>query len=107
MVSWARAMPLTSKAAETATANKGLSMRKTPGRDAVGNRWGELVDQATSSLDWMRATPALAICAQAAFSEPFRSMPRQASSITAALKPALQASSAVHETQKSVARPHT
>ena len=68
---------------------------------------GERFDQAIRSLDWMRVTPALAICAQAAFSEPLRSMPRQASSITAALKPALRASSAVHETQKSVDRPHT
>ncbi len=62
---------------------------------------------ATMSLDWMRLTPALAILSQAALSEPLRSMPRQASSITAALKPALRASSAVQATQKSVARPQT
>jgi hypothetical protein len=49
----------------------------------------------------------LVICAQAACSEPLRSMPRVASSITEALKPALRASSAVQATQKSVARPQT
>ena len=52
-----------------------------------------------------RRTPAFAIAFQAASSEPLRSMPRQASSITAASRPALRASSALQETQKSVARP--
>ena len=34
------------------------------------------------SADWMRFTPASVICFQAAASEPLRSMPRVASSIT-------------------------
>ena len=59
------------------------------------------------SLDWMRLTPALVMSAQAFATDPLRSMPREASSITAALNPALRASSAVHATQKSVARPAT
>ena len=64
--------------------------------------------QASSrSLDWMRLTPLAVICFQAAASEPFRLMPRQASSITATSKPALRASMAVQATQKSVANPAT
>ena len=63
--------------------------------------------QIAMSLDWMRWTPALAILSHAALSEPLRSMPRDASSMTEALKPAFLASSAVQATQKSVARPQT
>ena len=54
-----------------------------------------------------RLTPAVFIAAQAFASEPCASMPRHRSSITAALKASLRASSAVHATQKSVASPHT
>ena len=77
--------------------------RRTEGRAAAASRSA----QTAMSLDWMRLTPALVILSQAALSEPLRSMPRDASSITAALKPALRASSAVQATQKSVARPQT
>ena len=63
--------------------------------------------QLIKSVDWMRRTPAFFMSAQALATEPCRSMPRQASSITAAWKPALRASSAVQATQKSVASPHT
>ncbi len=62
---------------------------------------------ATISADCTRLTSAAFMSAHAFASEPFRSMPREASSITVALKPALRASSAVHATQKSVARPAT
>ena len=44
------------------------------GRDAHTGR--------AMSLDWMRFTPFAVICFQAAASEPLRSMPRAASSIT-------------------------
>ena len=65
-------------------------------------------DQASSmSLLWMRLTPLAVICFQAAASEPFRSMARQASSTTNTSKPAARASIAVQPTQKSVARPVT
>jgi hypothetical protein len=60
---------------------------------------------AAMSLDFRRATPALVMSFQAFARDPFRSMPRQASSTTAASKPSLRASSADQATQKSVASP--
>src|SRR5262249_52873632 len=59
------------------------------------------------SSDRTRATPAFCILCHADSSEPCMSIARQASSTTAQSKPSLRASSAVHATQKSVARPHT
>src|SRR5215470_7088111 len=41
---------------------------------------------ATRSLDWMRLTPAFSMLFHAAASEPWLSMPRQASSMTNALR---------------------
>lgn len=92
-----------------------LVLLKSLGRDATPVRSDPVTQTksaatrryATISADCARLTPAAFISAHAFASEPFRSMPREASSITVALKPALRASSAVHATQKSVARPAT
>src|SRR6185295_17546864 len=59
------------------------------------------------SLVQSRLTPAAVICAQARWSEPSRSIARQAFSMTVVSNPAARASSAVQATQKSVARPQT
>ena len=59
------------------------------------------------SVDWIRFTPAAAIDFQAAATEPLRSMPRQASSITETVSSAARASTADQLTQKSVASPQT
>ena len=46
------------------------------------------------SVDLIRRTPAFVICSQAAASDPFKSMPLVASSITQTLSPNARASSA-------------
>ena len=55
-----------------------------PDHEPVGKFDERRAHAHAKSLDWTRLTPFVFICAQAFASEPWVSMPRQASSITAA-----------------------
>ena len=71
--------------------------------DRLGLKFGGAWAQ--TSREFARATRAAGICSQAASSDPSRSMPRQASFMTAASKPSRAPSMAEYATQKSAASP--